>query len=143
MASLRKKGKGGHYYGRFYDGRRSPKRKGIPLRTTRQRIARKRLAKLEERYERGSFDPWAPDDGPEVLSVSDAIDRFIEDKEENVRPRTVDTYKGILQRWKKTLPAGLRLRDVQEKHLRPFVYQPDTANATRRKRYRHLEAFLR
>jgi len=49
MASMRKKGKGGHYYARFYDSSRSPKRKEVPLDTTRKKVAR-RLVELEEQF---------------------------------------------------------------------------------------------
>ena len=42
MASMRKKK--GNYYARFYDKRRTPKRKEVPLRTTRKDVARRRLA---------------------------------------------------------------------------------------------------
>ena len=44
MAYIRKKGKGGHYYARFYNSSRAPRRKEVPLRTSRKSIDRKRLA---------------------------------------------------------------------------------------------------
>ena len=44
MASLRKKTS--HYYGRFYDRNRSPKRKEITLQITRKDVARQRLNRI-------------------------------------------------------------------------------------------------
>src|SRR5690554_4993071 len=119
MASMRKKGKSGHYYARFYDRNRTPSRKEVPLRTTRKDIARRRLTKLEGEYERGEYDPWL-DQGAgarQALTLAEAKEQFLASKRETVQPRTLDTYDGILSRWIKNCPVGLLLRDVQAGHL--------------------------
>lgn len=55
MASLPKKGR--YYYARFYNGDRSPKQKEVALRRTEKEAARKKMKRLERRWERGSYDP--------------------------------------------------------------------------------------
>ena len=140
MASMRKKK--GHYYARFYDRRRSPKRKEISLRTTRKDVARRRLSEWERLYERGEFDPWKPvGRGPERLSVEDAAERFLKARS-HLRQRTLDTYRGVLRRWRETIPPGLLVADVNASHLRPYVHDDSITNASQRKRYRHVRAFL-
>jgi integrase len=150
MASMRKKGKGGHYYARFYDSSRSPKRKEVPLDTTRKKVARRRLVELEEQFEAGEFDPWTDPADRERLTVQEAIGRFLDAKRETVRDSTVDTYEQQLIAWSKTCPPGLTIRTVGPGHLQPFIrtYRADDdedeppSNATQRKRYRHLQAFV-
>lgn len=56
MPSLRKKN--GRYYARFYDKRRSPKRKEVALGTTRRLVAEKKRIKLEDAFAEGKYDPW-------------------------------------------------------------------------------------
>lgn len=148
MASMRKKGKGGHYYARFYDSARSPKRKEIPLDTTRKSVARKRLVKLEEEFEKGEFDPWTDPADRERLSIQEAIDRFLDSKKNTVRDSTVNTYRQQLEAWMNSCPPALKMRSVGPEHIRPYVYSYTAdedgrpSNATKRKRYRHLQAFV-
>ena len=140
MASIRKVS--GNYYARFYDRNRSPQRCSVPLRTSRKDVARKRLHDMERRYEKGNFDPWNPNDSAEHLSVKDAVEEFMEAKS-NRRPRTRQTYRQQLEAWmESSLSPGLPLRDVAAADLKPYVWQGDTTNATKRKRYRHLRTFL-
>ena len=141
MASMRKKGKAGNYYARFYDRNRSPQRKEVPLRTTRKDVARRRLTKLERDFETGEFDPWTADKKAEAVSVSEARDAFLSAKS-HLRPRTVQTYRKVLKRWIETLPPGLNLRDVSADHIRPYVLKPSLSRASQRKHYRHLNAFF-
>ena len=131
----------GNYYARFYDRNRSPKRKTVPLRTSRQDVARRRLHDMERRHEKGEFDPWSSGGSPERLSVNDAVEEFMEAKK-RLRPRTRETYRQQLEAWMENLPPGLNLRDVVASDLKPYVWQGDNTNATKRKRYRHLRTFL-
>lgn len=140
MASLRKRGT--YWYARFYDSSRSPKRKQIPLRVTRKRIARKKLAELEEMYEAGDFDPWTDSSDRGRLSAPEAVERFLDAKAGTVRERTLGTYRQQLEAWLRTLPPGLMLHTARAKHIRPYVLADGVSNATQRKRYRHLQAFF-
>lgn len=142
MASMRKKGKGGYYYARFYDRHRSPQRKEVPLRTTRKDVARRRLTKLERRYEQDEYDPWAPDTEPEHITVSAVIGRYLEAKD-HLRASTLADYETTLRAWHRDyVPAGLTLRLLQPTHIVPYVHAPDVQQATRRRRYRYLRALL-
>jgi integrase len=97
---------------------------------------------MERRFEKGEFDPWEPGNDPEHLSVKDAVEEFMEAKS-NRRPRTRQTYRQQLEAWMESyLSPGLTLRDVAAADLKPYVWQGDTTNATKRKRYRHLRTFL-
>lgn len=142
MARLRKLGKSGNYFAYFYDAARTPTEKSVALKTTRKDVARRRITHLEREYEEGTFDPWADPAETDILTVTEAKERFLKEKAATVRPRTLETYRGIIERWEKTLPAGLRMRDVNADHVRPFVYA-DVARATQRKRYGQLRIFFR
>lgn len=140
MASLRKKGK--YYYARFYDGDRSPKQKEVALRRTHKEAARRKMKRLERRWERGSYDPWTDKD-PDRVDLAEAIQRFLDVKRgQNRSERTVETYEGILTRWGETLPAGFMADSIRPDHIRPYVHDEDVTGSTRHKRYRHIKAFL-
>lgn len=138
----------GSYYAYFYDRNRSPKEKSWPLRCSRQDVARRRLSELEEAFADGRFDPWAGGYTVERVSLSDAIQRFLDAKRGTVRSSTVKKYESKLNHWQRDhTPAGLNLRDVQPKHVRAYVGGTDKngkpiSNATKRSRYRHVRAFL-
>jgi len=155
MASMRKMSNG-KYYARFYNSSRSPKEKTVPLKTTRKSIARKKLAEYEEAFEKGKFDPWS-DAKDRNLTVREAVERFLKAKEKEVRESTVQTYRQQLTAWLGSFPGNIEVRAVAPKHLRPYVTtytaprngedeeearKREPSNATRRKRYRHLKAFV-
>jgi integrase len=145
MARLRKIK--GNYYAYFRDRSRDPVEKSWPLRRTEQRAARRKLGELEEGYEVGDFDPWAGGWQRERVTLSEAIDRFLEHKRSTVSNATADTYEGILNRFADMLHGDPSLRDVPPSDVRRFVYRysprrDELANATQRKRYRHLRAWL-
>lgn len=118
----------GSYYARFYDRTRDPKRKSWPLRTHRQDVARRRLSELERAMDRGQFDPWRGGYLVERLSLKEAEGRFLEAKE--------------LEGLRKSLSPGQMLSYLSSEDIRPYVYDPEVANSTRRHRYRHLNAWL-
>lgn len=141
MASLRKKS--GRYYARFYDKRRSPKRKEIALGCTRKDVARRRLSKWERQFEKGMFDPWNPDAGPDALSLEEAQEAFMKSRS-HLRPDTVKAYRSALRCFRRSnaVPPALMLKDVGEAHLRPYIYDSGVTAATRRFRFRHLRTFF-
>jgi integrase len=140
MASLRKKGK--YYYARFYDSNRTPQRKEVALRITRKSPARKELNRLEEKWERGEYDPWREGAPNGYLNAAEAVDEFLDDKQGSIRDSTHDTYQQQLEAWVEVTPPRLMLQDLMEEHLRPYLFQADTSRATKRKRYRHLRLFF-
>ena len=143
MASMRKKKD--HYYARFYDPNRSPKRKEISLRTTRKDVAKRRRRDMEDRFADGTFDPWNPGSGgPQHLSMEKAKERFLEARS-HLREATLTEYRNLIEQFiRRQSLTHLMLQDVDRKeHLLPFVRDDDSVSvATLRKRYRHIKAFL-
>ena len=139
MASIRKKKS--HYYARFYDRNRSPKRKEIALRTTRKDVARRRLHDLERRWEKGEFDPWS-DDSIERLSVEEGVEKFLEAKS-HLRASTRKNYRIRLEAWVRDhTPAGLPLASLDASHVRSYVHDDKVAQATKRSRFTEVRSFL-
>jgi integrase len=145
MANLRKIN--GNYYAYFYDPNRSPKRKSVPLRVRLKDTAKKELKKLEEARAEGEYDPWKKDpwigeERIESVVIQDAIKEFLCDKEKTVQSSTIDTYRQQLEAWVRELPATYHVLDIGPEDAKGFIYDPGIANATQRKRYRHLSVFL-
>jgi integrase len=139
---MRKKGKSGYYYARFFDSSRSPKQKEIALGTTRKRIARQKLTDWEAQYERGDFDPWT-DPKPSTLKLSEAIEEFLDDKKGHVKDSTLSGYRSKLEHFEdEHAPSSVLLEDVREKHLRSYIFAAGIEQSTKAMRFRHLRVFL-
>lgn len=68
----------------FYNSKRRPKQKRIPLRTRTKQIAFKLKRKLEDEFATGAFDPWLGEtisiEGEELskdTTIKDALDQYI------------------------------------------------------------------
>lgn len=132
----------GRYYARISEKGRTPRRKSWPLETTQKMTAVRRLNKLKRAFDRGDWDPW--EGGwlsPEPVPLADVIEEFL-DAKSHLRPRTRDTYEGILRRFRETLPPGLMLQDVEPNDIQAYMLAAGVSNATQRKRYRHLRTFF-
>jgi site-specific recombinase XerD len=132
----------GRYYARISEKGRNPEEKSWPLKTTQKRTATQRLKRLEKAFDAGDFDPWEGgwiDADP--VPLVDAASAFIDAKQQ-LRPRTLEEYAGILRRFRETLPPGIMLQDVTQEDVKAYVYASGIANATERKRFRHLRAFF-
>ena len=141
MASIRKVS--GNYYARFYDRNRSPQRCSVPLRTSRKDVARKRLHDMERRHEKGTFDPWNPDEADaDRLTLEEAAEQFMQSRQ-HLRPKTIEAYSTATSGLLDTTPPGLLAGDVKPRHVRPYVKDEDMANATQRHRQGTLKTFFK
>ena len=142
MASFSFRKVDSRYYARIAEKGRSPERKSWPLKTTQKITAQKRLNRLRKAFDRGDWNPWAGGWlAPEPIPLSDAIDDFL-DAKSHLRPRTQDTYAGILRRFRKEMPPGSMLQDVVSDDLKRYIRASDITSATQHKRFRHLRAFF-
>lgn len=148
MASLIKSG--GRYYLQFYNSNRQPNRKKVPLKTGKKRPAQSKRRELEDAYVEGRFDPWQDDpfsyDLPDVehLRISEALERFIDDKRELGRAeKTISHYEWVVERFKDFVGSDVYLRDVSTRQLSTHVYDPSVGASTQSNLYRHLRSFFR
>jgi hypothetical protein len=121
MPRLRKRGKSGYYYACFYDGKRSPKEKNVPLKTNRKDIATRKYSKLVDRYELEWYDPWTDSGTPRSLSVRAAADDFMVCRN-HLRPESREAYSFALRGVVAKLPPGVRLIDIRASHLRDYIH---------------------
>jgi len=144
MARLRKLGKGAKYFAYFYDRSRTPKEKSFPLGTSLKSAAVLKLHELERRYAdpHDSFDPWLAESEARSLTVREAEEEFLASRT-HLRPRTQETYAGVLRRLRVRLPVNLMLHDLSARQLNRFINDMTVLEATRCKRYRHVRVFLR
>lgn len=138
---LRKLGKSGNYYMVVYDGARTPKETSYPLGTTRKDVATRKFVKAAKEYEEGRLDPWAPRQAPQQkVTLGESIQAFLGSRG-HLRPRTVETYEGVLSRFLRRLPPNLMLAHLTGEHISSFVHDTSVSRATQQKRYAHLRAF--
>jgi integrase len=140
----------GRYYLQFYDKHRSPKRKRVPLKVTRKREAKKHKRRLERKYREQEFDPWTDD--PFTLQKKDekpktlkeALSAFLSAKEEAGRSEnTIRSYRGIIRRLTEQVGEQSLLQSLSADEITTYVRDPEIAETTQHKRYRHIKAFLR
>jgi integrase len=154
MASLYQRGS--RFYAQFHDADRSPSQKQISLKTSNERTANALLYKWErlyERYQKGlkdGADPWHDDmhtavqpDRAEAVAVADAVEQFVDVKEANTSAATARTYKGILGRFARFVGTAEKLGSLTASDYRAFIHSGDVADATKKKRFVHLRAFLK
>lgn len=98
-------------------------------------VAEKPVVEKREKFKADDWNPWTDNGGPEPLSLSEA-------KEPTVTERTLGTCEQQLEAWAGECPAGLMLRDVLPDHVRRYIHDASVSQSTRRKRYRHVKAFL-
>lgn len=140
-ARLRKLGKKGNYYAVFYNGKRTPKETSVPLGTTLKSAAMKKYTRLVEDYEQGRRDLWAPDKGPERLTVKQAVERFMESRR-HLRTKSLKAYGSAMRTLCGAVPPGLLLASLTAEHLAPIIHDESVKAATQRYRYRHISVFL-
>jgi len=80
-------------------------------------------------------------EGLQPVPLSQAIESFL-DAKIHLRPRTQETYEGILNRFEKELPPTVMLQDVTPADLQSYTRNSEVSRATQRKRYRHLPTFF-
>ena len=146
MASLLKQN--GNYYLQFYDAKRAPKRKKVPLGVSFKRDAMEIERRLLSAYALGEFDPWTDNPrtfrskGETSYCLEEARDRFIAKKKKEGRTaNTIRSYEGNIRRLVReignrpldTLTAGL---------LDEYIRDEGVSDTTRNKRFRHITAFL-
>lgn len=77
------------------------------------------------------------------MNLTEAIDRFLDAKEDTVRDRTLEQYETKLRAWARDCcPSEIQLRDVAPRHITPHVHDSEAAPATRKTRYRHVRMLL-
>lgn len=142
MATMRKRGSNGVWHARFYDTSRKPPQKEITLGTRRKRIARQKLTAWEKKYERGEFDPWT-DNTPSDLTLKEAIQRFLTEKDGSVKQSTYDGYDSKLSHFRRGhAPDNVLLANLREQPLRSYIYASGLRPSSKASRFRHVRAFL-
>jgi len=129
----------GCYYARIVE-------KGLPPsassgKTTQKMTAQKRLNPSSEGLRSRQLAPWKGSGlSPVPVLLENVIDAFLQAKE-HLRPRTQDTYAGILRRFREEVPPGCMLQDVVADDLKQYIRDSDITCATQHKRFRHFQSF--
>ncbi len=117
------------WYAEFYDAAREPKQKRVSLQTKDESVARVALARLDEAYRAGRYDPWtmaAPTSSVgAALSLADAAKRFMESREQAGLSRAgIAGYRATLAPFVAFCPPLIGLGHVRPEHVEAFVTAP-------------------
>ena len=96
-AKTNAKGKISYYFGDFYCGRRG--RKKVSLKTRDESSARQKFTEYERKFMAGLWDPWTDPVDEEGVTVAEAIERFLKDRE---RTSSAGVKRHLLLRSKAT-----------------------------------------
>jgi integrase len=122
----------GSYYAQFYDSGKVPKRKQVPLRTKREKIAEKLFHRLEDDHALGRFDPWAaPRASPTYTIVGEAASAFIETRS-HLRPETVSKYRMVLTLFAEHVGLDMPLDSIGSEHVQRFLFARQRKPVTRK-----------
>ena len=155
MASLVQQG--GRYYVQFYDSDRSPSRTRVALRTSEKRTAQRILARAEDKWALGDYDPWRhgrqhelfgwePGPDEDLSTLGKAIDAYLRSCS-HLRPDTQRTYREVLRLFEDHVGRDQHVDRLQSRHITDWLDEgvpSDTlADATRRKHVKHLGYLFR
>ncbi|MGB3542183.1 MAG: site-specific integrase [Rubrivirga sp.] len=122
----------GLYYAQFYDSSRQPKRKQVPLKTKRRRVADRAFRKLEDEYALGTFDPWASVlEAEQIETLGPALDGFLAARRD-LRPHTLAKYRTVIGLLVRELGSDFPLSSVGSDHIESFLKGRDRKAVTRK-----------
>jgi len=144
MASLIKQRD--HYYAQFYDSKRQPNRKQVPLKTKTKRVAQQLIRQLEDRYALGEFDPWLDTPGEtrneDLGLLHDAITAFLKAKSHRSQ-HTLRSYRTYLAAFERFVGESFPINSITGQHVLGFLDSTDAGDVTRKSYHRHLRVFYR
>jgi integrase len=108
-----------------YDPTRWPRTKKVNLRTRDKGAALQKAGEYVRLRGTGALDPWkdhAPLDG---VTLPVAAEQYLQHKRRSGKsPATVETDRGHLDRFARSLPVGFEVQHVEKRHVEAFVNRP-------------------
>jgi len=143
----------GLYYAQFYDSDKNPKRRRVPLKTRRKKVARRILGRAEDKYALGEYDPWTdgrehelfgwePAPEKDLSTLGKAKTAFLKSSS-HLRATTVRTYREVLRLFVRHLGEDFETRKLRAKHVQEWVDGKNIADATKRKYVKHVGYLVR
>src|SRR5690606_16415606 len=147
MASLLNRD--GLYYATFSDSNRKPRQRRHSLKTRSKRTAERLLARLDDAYREGAWDPWtqAPDDFlnadriEDPKRASEAVALYVVDMEAAYTATTRRTRKAMMHRFVAHVGGSIYLERLTPQHVETFVQAGNVARSTQNERLIGLKAF--
>ena len=139
----------GVFYGQWNDAHRNPPQRRLSLKTKDEKIAAALLARADEAYRMGRFDPWLhplsdlePERPADPIKLSDAVDEWLEAMREDFRPLTVANYRSVLNGLTAAIGGSVPVARLRTSDLAPYALSPSVKRSTRRKRIAALRSWL-
>lgn len=146
MASLIKQN--GWFYLQFYNSKRQPQRKRIPLKTRTKRKAKEVRRKLEDSFADGSYDPWYDEEQKKeedsVRTLGEALQRYLTVKaKEDWRSITAKNNEYILGSFCRFCGEGQPVERLNSEAVNSFLNQDKFAYETKRTYKKRILTFVR
>jgi integrase len=147
MASLHNRS--GVWYATFSDSTRQPRQRRLSLKTRSRRTAERLLARLDEAYREGAFDPWtqAPDDflhADRVAApkrVGEAVELYLAHVAGPFTETTFRTRAPMMRRFAAEVGPATYLERLTPQHVEAFVVAGGAARSTQGTRLVALKSF--
>ncbi len=147
MASLINRN--GTYYACWTDSSRKPSQRRFSLGTKDKGLARTLLGKADAAYRLGSFDPWIdtldvlePERPAEPISITEAQERYLKDRADELRPLTLKRYRSVFRGLDAHVPGSTPVARLTPDALSLYVLDPSAKPNTQRTRRTLLRAFF-
>ena len=142
--------RGSTYYAQFHDAVRRPSSRRLSTRTTVHKTALRLLAKAEDAYALGTWDPWVqglsdllrPARVP-ALTAGEGVERYLAEGRAGWSPYTVRNYTRVLRAFAHSAGSEAPLRALTSGPVAAFVSDPALAPSTLRSRLAVVGAFVR
>ena len=139
----------GWYYLQFYDGKRMPQRKRIPLKTRTLKTAEFLRRNYEDKYAIGDFDPWTGVHNSssrisidENTTVEEALAYFIEKKSrEDWRENTIINTSYVLKAFCRFLGGDRSVRSLTPTAINSFLNQDKFGYETKKSHKAKIKGF--
>lgn len=121
-----------------YDPTRHPRTKKINLRTKDQGGALQKANGLVMQRATGALDPWTDQAPREGVTLAAAAEDYLAAKlRDGKSPATVETDRGHLSRFERSLAPGFLVRHIEQHHIKAFLNRPTRAGKQPSGAYRH------
>lgn len=108
-----------------YDSTRRPKTKKVNLRTKDRGAALRTANEYVTLRASGALDPWTDHAPKKGVFFSEAIEGYLADRVRRGKsPATVETDRGHLERFEKSLPLDFLIQHTELRHIEAFLNTP-------------------
>ena len=129
------------YWNLVFYARETRRRRWHSLGTQSRQTAERRARAMTRAWEDGTFDPFRERFEFEAYTVERAAERYLEDHEGHLKPKTLRNMRGVLNLLIEATPS-ISVQHVEPRHIKRVIARPPSPHS-RLSYYRQLRVFFR